>query len=306
MKKLSEVFESAWGDMMRRSSGEIIRKEDDINLYTPKKMYEYINDHYERIDNRWSSVYIEESEIIFVPICILNENQVLTNISYDYKKNVILIFETLLSYIKFNENFIISNYDEGRVSISPKKGEVNNRFFIETLDYILDNFDHDTTPVIAKKKMNESAWGDMMRRSSGDIIRKEDDISHFNMRELYDYIFELYDWKTKSPTLLPLMSQSNFEHEYFSIPIFKSNLKGYRIDVTFTNDKIKKVALLASVNDIKDFKDVLIDNFKVTVRPDDALDIRTKEGEVTNQLCMDVIKTIVENAPDPILKKKYE
>ena len=152
----------------------------------------------------------------------------------------------------------------------------------------------------------ESAWGDMRKRSSGEIVRKEDDISHFNMRELYDYIFELYDWKTKSPILLPYVSQGNLEHEYFSIPIFKVNLKGYRIDVTFTNDKIKKVALLASINDIRDFKDVLMDNFKVTVRPDDALDIRTKEGEVTNQLCMDVIETIVENAPDSILKKRGE
>lgn len=154
--------------------------------------------------------------------------------------------------------------------------------------------------------LNESIWGDLLDRSTGEKVKKEDDISHFNMRELYDYIFELYDWKAKSPLFLPLVSKTNLEHEYFSIPIFKANLKGYRIDVTFTNDKIKKVALLASINDIRDFKDVLMDNFKVTVRPDDALDIRTKEGEVTNQLCMDVIETIVENAPDPILKKKYE
>jgi len=30
MKKLSKIDESAWGDMMKRGSGEIVRKEDDL------------------------------------------------------------------------------------------------------------------------------------------------------------------------------------------------------------------------------------------------------------------------------------
>ena len=61
---------------------------------------------------------------------------------------------------------------------------------------------------------------------------------------------------------------------------------------------------MASVADVKDFKQSLIDNFDVTTRGDGALSITAKDGTVSNQVCMDLIKTIVENAPKPYLKKR--
>ena len=44
MRKFSEIVESAWGDMMRRSSGETIRKEEinDINDMNSDDFYKYL------------------------------------------------------------------------------------------------------------------------------------------------------------------------------------------------------------------------------------------------------------------------
>ena len=61
---------------------------------------------------------------------------------------------------------------------------------------------------------------------------------------------------------------------------------------------------MANVAEVKDFKQALIDNFDVTTRDNGSLKITDKEGKVSNQVCMDLIKTIVENAPHPYLKKR--
>ena len=61
---------------------------------------------------------------------------------------------------------------------------------------------------------------------------------------------------------------------------------------------------MANDADVKDFKQVLIDNFDCILRHDGALKITAKDGTVSNQVCMDLIKVIVENAPEPLLKKR--
>lgn len=115
-------------------------------------------------------------------------------------------------------------------------------------------------------------------------------------------IYDLYESIDIFP--LPLASSTSSAHSYFSIPIFKSDYRVYRLHCHFDNSKISKITLMASDADIKDFKQSLIDNFDLTVRDDGALSITAKDGTVSNQVCMDLIKTIVENAPEPYLKKR--
>lgn len=152
------------------------------------------------------------------------------------------------------------------------------------------------------KRLSESIWGDIRRKSLGQEERKEDDINYLDRNGLYEHIFDLY--KPVSVHPLPLKSQTSQADTYFSIPIFKSNYKIYRLDVSFYLDVITKITLMASDVDIKDFKQPLIDNFDVTIRDDQALKIEDKNGNVSNRVCMDLIKVIVENAPQPLLKKR--
>ena len=136
----------------------------------------------------------------------------------------------------------------------------------------------------------------------GKTVRREDDINLFDCDELYDYIYSLYEQINQDS--MPSKSQIVQRFTYFSIPIFKSGYKAYRLDCTFENNKISKITLMASVADVKDFKQALIDNFDVTTRGDGALSITAKDGTISNRVCMDLIKVIVENAPEPYLKKR--
>ena len=151
-------------------------------------------------------------------------------------------------------------------------------------------------------KITESIWSDIQDRSMGKTVRREDDVNIFDCDELYDYIYSLYEQINQDP--MPLKSQIGQRFTYFSIPIFKSGYKAYRLDCTFENNKISKIRLMATDADVKDFKQSLIDNFDVTTRGDGALSITAKDGTVSNQVCMDLIKTIIENAPEPYLKKR--
>ena len=153
-------------------------------------------------------------------------------------------------------------------------------------------------------KIDESVWGDLRKRSSGEVTRRENDINNLDRDGLYEYIFDLYEQINPFPT--PLKSQTSQTYTYFSIPIFKSNHKVYRLDCTFDNSKISKIILMANDADVKDFKQILIDNFDCILRDDGALKITAKDGTVSNQVCMDFIKVIVENAPEPYLKKRGE
>ena len=308
MKKLSKIIESIWSDMQDRSAGEIVRKEDDVNLMSGEDFCNYLNDNYISKDGH-KIIYREDTKNIFMSI-LKKFTAVSFSLTYNYKSNTITMNDGVESffpglYKMIKENFkvdkkYVSNPTFTQLIISPSDGsECTNRFFVDVINFIIENGDENKV-LIKKKHINESIWSDMQDRSAGETVRKEDDINLLDRDGLYDYIYALY--KQIEPFPLPLKSQTSYK--YFSIPIFKLSYKVYKLNCTFDNSKISRIKLMASITDIKDFKQSLIDNFDLTVRDDGALSITAKDGTVSNQVCMDLIKTIVENAPEPYLKKR--
>ena len=302
--------ESIWSDIQDRSAGDTIRKEDDINLMSGEDFCDYLNDNYIS-KNKYKILYSEHSKCIHIPI--LNKFiGVLLNLSYDYKDNTITMnydeVESLCPELckKIKENFKVDKeyvtIGYTKFIISPSDGsECTNRFFIDVINFIIDNADKNVL-LIKKKHINESIWSDIQDRSAGDTIRKEDDINLLDRDGLLDYIYDVYKQIAMHP--LPLKSYTSPTCTYFSIPIFKSSNIVYRLNCTFDDNKISKITLMANVAEVKDFKQALIDNFDVTIRDNGSLSITTKDDTVSNQVCMDLIKTIVENAPHPYLKKR--
>ena len=309
MKKLSKIIESIWSDMQDRSAGDVVRREDDVNIMNEEDFCDYLNDNYICESNQ----KIEYNEISKrITISILNKVMYFDySIIYNYKNNTISMNDEVESFCpelckKIKENFkvdkeyVSSTYT--KFIISPSNGsECTNRFFVDVLDFIIENGDKNIL-LLKKKHINESIWSDMQDRSAGDVVRKEDDINLLDRDGLFDYIYDLYKQIAIHP--LPLKSQTSPTHIYFSIPIFKSDYKVYRLNCIFDNNKISKITLMASDADVKDFKQALIDNFDATINSDGALTITAKDGTVSNQVCMDLIKTIIENAPHPYLKKR--
>ena len=304
------IKESIWSDIQDRSSGDTIRKEDDINLMSGEDFCDYLNDNYIS-KNKYKILYSEHSKCIHIPI--LNKFiGVLLNLSYDYEDNTITMnydeVESLCPELckKIKENFkvvkkIVSSTYTQFIIFPPDGSECTNRFFVDVINFIIDNADENVL-LIKKKHINESIWSDIQDRSAGDTVRKEDDINIFDCDELYDYIFDLY--KSIDIYPLPLVSSTSPTRTYFSIPIFRTSNIVYRLTCTFDNDKISNITLMAIDIDVKDFKQALIDNFNVKTRDNGSLTITAKDGTVSNQVCMDLIKTIVENAPHPYLKKR--
>lgn len=307
MKKLSKIIESIWSDMQDRSAGITQRKEDDVNLMSGEDFCDYLNDNYISKDGH-KIIYREDTKNIFMSI-LKKFTSVSFSITYNYKSNIITmndeiesLFPELCKMIKekfkVDKEYVNTNYT--KFIISPSDGsECTNRFFVEVINFIIENGDENVL-LMKKKHINESIWSDIQDRSAGITQRKEDDINLLDRDGLYDYIYTLY----KQIDIYPLPLKSQTSYKYFSIPIFKSSYKVYKLNCTFDNSKISRIKLMASITDIKDFKQSLIDNFDLTVRDDGALSITAKDGTVSNQVCMDLIKVIVENAPKPYLKKR--
>ena len=313
--KKKHINESIWSDIQDRSMGKSRRREDDVDLLDETGLVNYMkkvymppspNDDLQIIGGEVNSGTIIAS--------LFKTNEGHYNIIYQKmsESNPEITFPTcpdsgIEELLKEHYTVIsIPRYNNKIYYIKPKDGsKITNKFFLEIIDFILDAIKDDDNiyQVIFKKKhINESIWSDIQDRSMGKTVRREDDINIFDCDELYDYIFDLY--KSIDIYPLPLVSSTSQTHTYFSIPIFKSGYKVYRIDCTFENNKISKIRLMATDADVKDFKQSLIDNFDVTINSDGALTITDKDGKVSNQVCMDLIKTIIENAPHPYLKKR--
>lgn len=176
MKKLSNITESIWSDMQDRSSGEKIRQEDDVNRLDIYGLKEYLENNYIKHEKSFRGKlriieidYIDyikhELPVLKVNVFTLDIPKEGTNclfmdiyLSYNKDKNKIYLskdvgyledlpkfapnlYKKLLKNFKVTKDFIIS----------PKnKQEIDNLFFKEVLDFIIDNVDTSITKNISK------------------------------------------------------------------------------------------------------------------------------------------------------------
>ena len=154
MKKLSNITESIWSDIQDRSAGDVVRKEDDINSFCLEYFAEYLYQHYD-VAERYKSSY-NKKDIITVgddktSLTIKSLNIQYKNHSYYIpfgfeelnKRCEISIRDLKLPSRLFDlmgEEFVMTEKDSSwEISISPKNGKVDKKFFISVLDFIIDN-----------------------------------------------------------------------------------------------------------------------------------------------------------------------
>ena len=321
MRKLSE---SIWADIHKRSNGSQERKEDDIDVMDMDMFFEYLKGLYQPTMSTYNVViYHVPRTMILVPISIngLYRSSSVSYVSLELdevsdKKIVTLDIRSLHRLPegcedKLKEVYKIkymsdSSKRQAHIIISPKdSSDVTNKFYIEIIDFMLDNIKDGYNRLVKKVELTsyvgESVWADIHRRSNGEQERKEDDISGLNRDGLYEHIFDVYEMINDFPH--PFKSKTSQEHTYFSIPIFESDYT-FRLNVYFQYGVITDITLLATISDARELKRELQDNFRVTIRDDNALKIEGKNGEMSNRICMDVIKVILENTSHPLLKKR--
>ena len=165
-----------------------------------------------------------------------------------------------------------------------------------------------------KTYIGESAWGDMMRRSSGEMIRREDDINNLSFDEFVEYLKNTYT-STVDPKFFQIGSwytPGNDKLGHISIPIEKNNSKdtpNFRnrmIDIVEDTQRdefeirLNKYFFRLYPNEmVKTFKD----KYSWVKRNDNIYDIYPIGEEITNQICVDVIDRLLSMVENPILKK---
>ena len=158
MKKLSKIIESIWSDMQDRSSGDVVRKEDEF-----KSICEFIKDHYfvgfvgmDDIEFKDDYIYIPIYKVVglnaFSSIEIYIDKITFTSIDPNRYKSQSL--KKFVTYIKNDINQLfgkikdtyspeISTFDGVdhwvEFKIVPKGGKITKEFCTEVIDFILNN-----------------------------------------------------------------------------------------------------------------------------------------------------------------------
>ncbi len=143
------IGESVWTDIQKRSSGDDIRQEDDINHLDGSGLKDYIESHYKPLNAYAVVTYV--MGILSVPIVRDHVNYSILYCQNSKLISKITIADDLFSLVdglleKLKTNFSIEVHKNSSTiyGISPKDGsEVTNKFFIEVIDFILDNI-HDS------------------------------------------------------------------------------------------------------------------------------------------------------------------
>ena len=176
--KESMMNESIWSDIQDRSSGEITRKEDSVNLMDKDEFFEYIKSHYKVIIDceapGCGTGYIRFPLFVYP--------RTVRYILWDpFDKRIMVRTpyievwpDDLLSIIdrEYKREDIIDRNRDHMTYIYPKEGDGGNQFFLDFIDNMLANVDK---PALKKKVLNESIWSDIQDRSSSEVVRKEDE-----------------------------------------------------------------------------------------------------------------------------------
>ena len=156
-------------------------------------------------------------------------------------------------------------------------------------------------------KIIESIWSDMQDRSSGDVVRKEDEF-----KSICEFIKDHYFVGFVG------MDDIVIKDDYINIPIYKviglnsfSSIEIYIDKITFTSidpNRYKSQSLRKFVTHIKDDINQLFGKIKDTYSPEistfDGVEhwvefkIVPKDGKITKEFCAKVIDFILNNTTD--------
>ena len=175
--------ESVWSDMQERGTGDLVRKEDEVDILDHDGFVSYLTKRYE-----FKNEYIDDvnNNGILIPYCTAGPRNIkLGAIYFKQDKGQVYTHDSIKEYIpelwsKLEQNFdmVPGGLDlENCTFINPKDPgrKISNTYLLEVLDFIIDNID-DSVNLCVFRKTNESVWSDMQERGTGEVGKKEDDV----------------------------------------------------------------------------------------------------------------------------------
>ncbi len=297
MRKLSE---SIWSDIQDRSSGKVIRKEDDVNHMNFDTFAEYIKDNYSEKGD-WFAVVeggISEKER-HIEIDIISGVDLSFNVIDGEIHNILIRGDkNNIDIPGLKKVFNVNILGSSTFGVLEKNWTVSNNTFVKLIEFFLE------------KKTNESIWSDIQDRSSGETIRKEDDIDNLEFNEFYDYLKNTYEELDKYRFFVIGKYQTpGTDIMNISVPIEKNDNKA-------TPNLSNRMFLIQYIHgDLfmkpnkyffrlypRELKKTFEDKYELD--PSEFEIIPKRGVEVTNSMCVEVIDRLLGMVENPILKKK--
>ena len=299
MRKLSE---SVWGDIRKKSLGQEERMEENINILDIEQFSDYLNNTYAATYTKEVSG-IDNNGYIHMTMFLSKSGY---NCELCYNGKLIVIgMNVLESFERHNEieeeytTEINNNFFRCK-NIFPKdkNGEVNNAFFLEVLENILDKLPPEICH-ITKKGMNESVWSDIRKKSLGQEERRQ----NMNAETFYNYLLNHY----KLPDLGRKFKIGLSEHGILSIPIMydldyervlhdKSSIRiisGWNdclINYIVIDGQVTKTNMYQKIKDTFDLDEKTFVS-AVSISPKGG-------GELTTKFLMDLIDFFIDNVDE--------
>ena len=163
-----------------------------------------------------------------------------------------------------------------------------------------------------KTYIGESTWGEMRRRSSGNTIRKEDDINLLDFYEFVEYLKNAYEIDDTTGFfeigLFPTMGTDIIN---VSIPIEKKDIyveqrygnRMMSIGYNKSTEELVNIRPNKYVFELypRELNKVFGDKFEIDHTD---FELKPKDGVITNSLCVEVIDKLLDMVERPILTKK--
>lgn len=167
VKKFSEfINESIWADMNRRSQGNQVRKEDDVNNLNMQQFVDYLQNNYE-LCGRYAdmdSVDITAHNLVYtsisVPVIGLRDGLKTTffhlSLRVDNNDNYVVSIGKyaagILMFDKLMKEYLMADAKSGWLYvIKPKQGEVDKKFFLKVMNFIITHTEKPEENIIKKK-----------------------------------------------------------------------------------------------------------------------------------------------------------
>ena len=326
--------ESVWGDLRKKSLGQEVREESNVDNLDQLGFYEYLRNRYKpqiSVPITISSGILNRP--ISIPLlCFGDETYYLyiqettrRDYAYMYIRQKDIYPEFLddldLEYdIKLRDSGRPSD-DKIQVRISPKKNrpeELPNSFYVKLIDYILD-MDKGFENAI-ERVVEESVWGDLRKKSLGQEERLENNINDLNFEQMLDYLEDTYEYDDDAVTEI----NRNGNISGVSVCIVhlgKNSLFDLYIDYQECMDSDDREMLIPSealekmpdrYSELEDkyynLYDELNKEYNIYKKSDwdgtTMYAIAPKHGDVDNKFFLEVLYFIINNVDKPILKKR--
>ena len=146
VKSKRQVNESVWMDIHKRSNNEIERREERVDIMGKDGFFKYLHNHYESLTDQSEIVTTDGMDKIMVTAYINEHNNrvymIYSHIDDPNIQNTLLIHVGSSNplYQKLKTVFSLSSTSfPSSTFINPKGKPLTNSFFLDVLDFILDN-----------------------------------------------------------------------------------------------------------------------------------------------------------------------